>query len=160
MDKLRFAVWRPHTTIILTIGLVLVLVGLFISFTVTAFKPTTDVRLGSGAYSLMLANTDASRTQGLSDVNKLSPNGGLLMAFDTDDTHGIWMKDMHMPLDIVWLDSNKKVVYIVKNAPPEVPVKTVYQPKSPARYVIELSAGSVDKAGIKVGDTAQFNIEV
>ena len=136
------------------------LIGLFISFTVTAFKPTTEVKLGSGIYSLWLADTDATRVQGLSDVEKLDLNGGLLMDYGYDDTHGIWMKDMYMSLDIIWLDSDKKIIYIVKNAPPEVPVKTVYKPQSPARYVIELPAGSVDKSAIKVGGTAEFTIKV
>jgi len=160
MDKLRLFVWRPSTTIILIVGLVLILVGLVVSFTITTFKPTTQVKIASGVYSLWLADTDTSRAQGLSGVEKLHLNGGLLMAYDVNDTHGIWMKDMNFPLDLVWLDSKKEVVYIVKNAPPENPARTIYTPKNPARYVLELPAGSVQKAGIKTGDTATFNIKV
>jgi uncharacterized membrane protein (UPF0127 family) len=160
MDKLRLLVWRPHTTIILIVGAVLVLVGLFISFTVTNFRPTTEVRLGSGVYALWLADTEPDRVKGLSNVDKIDPNGGLLMAFDSDGTHGIWMKNMNFPLDIIWLDKNEKVIYIVKNAPPEDPVATIYASKSPARYVLELPAGSVQNAGIKTGSVANFNIDV
>jgi uncharacterized membrane protein (UPF0127 family) len=160
MDKLRLFVWRPHTTIILILGLVLILVGLVVSFTLTTFKPTTEVRLGSGAYSLWLADTDPTRIQGLSNVDSLHLNGGLLMAFDSSDTHGVWMKDMNFPIDIIWLDSSKKVVYIVKNAPPEEPATIIYKPKDPARYILELPAGSVKKAGIKTGDVADFTIDV
>lgn len=160
MDKLRLLVWRPSTTIILIIGVVLILIGLVVSFALTTFKPTTQVRLGSGVYSLWLADTNAARVQGLSDIEKLHLNGGLLMAFDSNGTHGIWMKDMNFPLDLLWLDSDKKVVYIVKNAPPEDPARTVYIPKDPALYVLELPAGSVQKAGIKTGDTAAFKIAV
>jgi uncharacterized membrane protein (UPF0127 family) len=159
MDKIRGLVWRPHTTVILTIGVVLILAGIVVSFILTNFKPTTAVRLGSGAYSLWLADTDASRIQGLSGVEKLGPNGGLLMAYDTNGTHSIWMKDMKFPLDIVWLSEDKKVVYTVKNAPPQVGTLTIYQPKDQARYILELPAGSVDKAGIKTGDTAAFNLK-
>ena len=160
MDKLRLLVWRRSTTIILITGVVLILVGLVVAFALTTFKPTTQVRVGSAAFSLWLADTDASRIQGLSGVEKLHLNGGLLMVYDTNDTHGIWMKDMNFPLDIVWLDSNKEVVYIVKNAPPENPVKTIYAPKDAAKYILELPAGSVKKSGIKTGDTATFNIGV
>lgn len=160
MDKLRLLVWRPHTTIILTVGMVLILVGLFISFTVTAFKPTTEVRLGTGVYALWLATTNADRTQGLSDVKSIDPNGGLLMDFGQDGQHGIWMKNMNFPLDIIWLDKFQHVIYIVKNAPPENPASTVFAPKDPARYVIELPAGSVSQAGIKIGDTATFDLDV
>ncbi|MFZ1301141.1 MAG: DUF192 domain-containing protein [Candidatus Microsaccharimonas sp.] len=160
MDKLSLIRWRPHTTLILIFGAVSILIGLFISITVTAFRPTTEVRLGSGVYALWVANTDADREKGLSDTDSLDVNGGLLMEFDTDRTHGIWMKDMNFPLDIIWLDKNQKIIYIVKNAPPEVPVSTIYRPKEAARYVIELPAGSVQGAGIKTGQIAEFNLEV
>jgi len=160
MDKLRLLVWRPSTTIILIAGVVLILVGLVVSFTITTFRPTTQVHLGSGVYSLWLADTNATRVQGLSDVDTLHMNGGLLIAFDSNNTHGIWMKDMNFSLDLIWLNSDKKVVYIVKNAPPENPARTVYTPKDPALYVLELPAGSVQKAGIKTGDTASFKVAV
>ena len=160
MDRHRLFVWRRHTTIILSIGVVLILVGLVASFVASHFKPTTEVRLGSGVFGLDKADTEATRTQGLSGVKKLGPNEGMLFVFDTNDTHGIWMKDMNIPLDIIWLNESKKVVYIVKNAPPEDVVKTIYSPKDAARYVIELSAGSVQKAGIKTGDTANFKLDV
>lgn len=160
MDKLRLLVWRPSTTIILIIGVVLILVGLIASFAVTHFKPTTQVHIGSGVYSLWLADTDTTRFQGLSDVDKLYSNGGLLMKFDSNDTHGIWMKDMNFPLDLVWLSNAKEVIYIVKNAPPERTTRTVYAPKVPALYVLELPAGSVQKAGIKTGDIAVFKLDV
>lgn len=152
--------WRPHTTIILTIGLVLILVGLFVSFTVTTFKPTTQVQVGSGVYNLWLAQTDPDLIKGLSGVEKLTLNGGLLMDFGFDGYHGIWMKDMNFSLDLLWLDKNEKIVYIVKNAFPEEPVETVYSPKSPARYVLELPAGSVDKAGVKTGMSATIHKDV
>ena len=160
MDKLRLFTWRRSTTVTLTIGVVLIMVALVASFVTANFKPTTQVRLGSGVYSLQLADTVTARFQGLSDVEKIQLNGGLLMVFDSNDMHGIWMKDMKFPLDLVWLDSSKKVVYIVKNAPPETPSKTVYVPKDPALYVLELPAGSVQKAGIKTGDTAEFKLAV
>lgn len=160
MDKLRLLVWRPHTTVILISGLVLILVSLVVAFIINNFKPTTEVRLGTGDYALWLANTEADRVKGLSGVQSLAPNGGLLMEFDSSDTHGIWMKDMNFPLDIVWLDAHQKVVYIVMNAPPEDPASTVYAPKDPALYVLELPAGSVKAAGIKTGDTADFKLDV
>lgn len=152
--------WRPFTTIILIIGFILVVIGLVISFIITTFRPTTDVRLGSGVYSLWVADTELERVQGLSGVKSLSPNGGLLMDFGTDAKHGIWMKDMNFPLDVIWLDKTQKVVYIVMNAPIENPVQTIYQPKDDARYVIELPAGSVKKAGIKIDSIASFTIDV
>lgn len=156
MNKPSF-IWRPRTTVVLFAGLATLLmysVGLYI---VTNFQPTTEFRVASGVYHLQVADDEAKRLQGLSGVEKLAANGGLLMKFDSDDKWGIWMKDMKMPIDIVWLDRGKRVVYIVKNAQPDLSTNTVFTPKTNARYVVELPMGSVDKAGIKNGHIAEFD---
>lgn len=135
----------------------MLLIGIVIAYSVTTFKPTTRVHIGSGVYDLWIADSETERTQGLSGVKKMSPSGGLLMKFDSDSQWGIWMKDMEIHLDIVWLDADKKVVYIVKNASPATSTDVTYRPKEGARYVIELSAGSVDKSAIRKGVVAEFD---
>jgi len=160
MDKLRLFVWRRSTTIILIVGVVLILVASVAAFVTANFRPTVQVHLGSGVYSLWLADTDIDRAQGLSGIEQLNLNGGLLMAFDSSDAHAIWMKDMNFSLDLLWLNDKKEVVYIVKNAPPEDPAVTIFTLKDPALYILELPAGSVEKAGIKTGDIATFKLDV
>lgn len=158
MNRPSLISWRPATTYMLIAGLVVLLLGMAIAYMVSATRPTTSLKIAGGNYSLWIANTESSRVQGLSGVERLDPNGGLLMDFETDGTWGIWMKDMKVPLDIIWLDANKKVVYIVKNASPELSTNTTFVPKKPARYVIELPAGSVDKAAINETSIATFDI--
>jgi len=157
MNKPSFLKWRPATTVILIVGIVSLLLYSVAAYAATHFKPTVEVRMGSGVYHLWLADTEANRDQGLSGVESLSPNGGLLMKFDSDNTWGIWMKDMKIPLDIVWLDANKKVVYIVKNASPDLSTDRIFTPKTSARYVIELPAGTVENAAIKTNTEATFD---
>jgi len=48
------------------------------------------------------------------------------------------MKDMKVPIDIVWLDSNKRVVHIVKESSPDDSTSITFTPLSQAKYVIEL----------------------
>lgn len=157
MERLSTRIWRPKTTYILIGGLVLLLIALVASYIVSNFKPTTDFRVGSGVYHLWIADNEARRIQGLSGVEKLAPYEGLLMKFDDDGLWGIWMKDMHVPLDILWIDKDKTVVHIVKNADPKLSTDTVFTPKRPARYVVELPAGSVDKAAIQIGGVVLFD---
>lgn len=149
--------WRPMTTVILIVGLVSLLVYSVAAYAISNFQPTVEVKIGGGVYHLRVADTESDRVQGLSGVEKLEPNGGLLMKYDADGMWGIWMKDMKIPLDIIWLDKDKKVVYIVKNASADLSTDVVFTPKSAARYVLELPAGSVDKAAIKSGVTAEFD---
>jgi len=157
MNKPSIVLWRPRTTVILTCSLVALLIYSAVAYMVTTFQPTVEVRLGSGVYHLRVADDQAELTQGLSGVESLKADGGLLMKFASDDTWRIWMKDMQVPLDIVWLNSSKQVVYIVKNAQPELSTDTIFVPKEPARYVVELPAGSVKNAGIRTGSVASFD---
>lgn len=154
------SIWRPHTTGIVIIGLVLILVALVASYVAANFQPKTEVRLGSsGVYNVRLADTAESRAQGLSGIQKLGANEGLLMVFEKDGQHGIWMKDMMIPIDIVWMNNEKKVIYIVTDAAPELGDTKEFKPTAAARYVLELPAGSAKKASIKIGDTATFEIQ-
>lgn len=120
------------------------------------FAPKVEMKLGTGIFTMRVAADDVARERGLSGVESLKPNEGLLMAFNSDDTWTIWMKDMNIPIDIIWLDSDKKVVHIVKNVSPDGGEETVYEPKQAARYVVELPAGTVDNYVIKVNQVAEF----
>ncbi len=151
--------WRPRTTGILIGGLVVIILAVAVSFIVTNFQPRVDVLLGSGDFSARLATDDTSRETGLGGVTTLNPNDALLMAFPTDDTWGIWMKDMKVPIDILWLNSNKEVIYIVTNASPDLGTNKVFKPTTKARYVLEIPAGAAAQDGIKVGASAQFSID-
>jgi len=153
------SIWRPHTTGIVVGGLVLILVALVASYIAINFQPTTQVRLGSSVFNVRLATTEPAREQGLSGVEKLARNAGLLMVYEKAGAHGIWMKDMKIPIDIIWMNSDKKVVYIVTDASPELGESKTFIPSSSAKYVLEIPAGSVKKSAIKIGDTAVFAVE-
>ena len=137
----------------------MVIIAVAVSFIVTNFQPRTDVQIGSGDFSALVATDDVSRQAGLGGITKLNPNDGLLMAFPSDDTWQIWMKNMKVPIDIVWLNSNKEVIYIVTNASPDLGTSKVFKPLDKARYVLEIPAGAAAQDGIKVGASAQFTID-
>lgn len=151
-------IWRRHTTVLLVIGTMLVIIAAAIGFMVNNFSPRNEVRLGANVYSVRLAVTDAEKQRGLSGTESLASNEGMLFDFETPGYWGIWMKDMLIPIDIVWLDEEKMVVTIVKNAPPELGEDETYRPTEPARYVLELPAGATSRDGIKIGDVAQFEV--
>jgi uncharacterized protein len=63
----------------------------------------------------------------------------------------IHMFFMRIPLDVIFADKNKKVVDVVTLDP-----WTTYTPRAPARYVIELDKGSLEKSGTEIGDHLEF----
>lgn len=68
-------------------------------------------------------------------------------------------RDMNIPLDILWLDKNREIIGIKQNVAPELGESKVFTPAKPARYVLELPAGSVKNSAIKMGDIAEFTLE-
>jgi uncharacterized membrane protein (UPF0127 family) len=139
-------------------GIVLVIVGSFLLFVWPGLAmPETKIFLGDGVFSTDLALTQSARETGLSGKNSLQPDHALLMAFPSEGEWGIWMKDMNFPIDIVWLNKDKKVIYIVLGAQPGD--LKIHYPKSPAKYVVELPAGTVSSKAINTNNTATFDIE-
>lgn len=113
-------------------------------------SPVPDARIGSVSLKLRYATTAAARARGLAGVRYLDPDEGMLFAFATDDTYGFWMKDTLIPLDIVWLDAQGHVVSIAAQVSPAT-YPQVFLPAAPARYVLELPAGSVDRGSVATG---------
>lgn len=111
------------------------------------------VVLNGEAFDVEVVRTDADRRAGLSGHAPLEAHEGMLFVFDKADLYGFWMKDMTFPIDILWLDENKQVVHIVSNAAPDS-YPAVFTPKRPSRYVLEVSAGTVERLGVNIGDTA------
>lgn len=120
-------------------------------------RPETDLWLGDGIFRITIASTQTAREQGLSGKSEIGTDHALLMVFPSEDQWGIWMKDMNFPIDIVWLNKVKKVVYVVKSAPFSNQT-TIYKPKTPASYVVELPSGTTTGKSINVNDTAVFQL--
>lgn len=102
-----------------------------------------------------LATTPEQRSQGLSGRHSLREDEGLLFVFDKPGQYGFWMKEMNFPIDIIWLDESKRIIYIKKDARPEL-YPEVYGPTTDAKYVLEVVAGFSDKHNVKEGDRAEF----
>jgi len=124
----------------------------------SANHPKVSIKLGDGIFVARVADTDSSRKKGLSGVAHLGANEGLLMVFDDEDTWDIWMKDMKVPLDIIWLDGGGEVVHRVKNAPIDDGEPRIFSPNRPARYVLEVPAGTIDSRSINIGSQADFDL--
>lgn len=142
----------------LIVGGVLLLVGLAAYYLLLPkLQPHTTVHVGDGVFTTRVAKTQDEREKGLGGTRSLGDDQAMLLVYDSDGKWPIWMKDMNYPLDIVWLDKDKKVVYIVKNAPPESYPYEQFTPKEEARYVLEFAASTVGKKKIDIGSVASFD---
>ena len=143
--------------------ILIVVVSCFLVLLVTALSfglqrnTFIPLQLHGKQFQMSLADSDKERERGLSETSELKPNRGMLFVFEENGFWGIWMKDMRYPIDILWLNERKEVVYIEENIAPDT-YPRVFAPRVPARYVIELRAGSVHEHGISEGDKATFRL--
>jgi len=101
-----------------------------------------------------LALDDAEREQGLMYRKSMDDNKGMLFIFDTDELQSFWMKNTIMPLDIMFVNSDFKIVKIHKNTTPFS--ENSLPSDKPSKYVVEVAAGFSDRFGIKEGDKILF----
>jgi uncharacterized membrane protein (UPF0127 family) len=133
-----------------------VLFSLLVILTRMNFQPAfKSLKVNVHAYSLEVADTPAARQLGLGKRASLPENRGMLFVFQRSANECFWMKDMRFPLDMIWLDANKKVVHIETNVSPAT-YPNIFCPGEPAKYVIELNAGQTNSSGIHNGETLNF----
>ena len=105
---------------------------------------------------------DEDRAMGLMFRPSLPLDHGMLFLFEQPDFHGIWMKNCKFPIDILWLDEDKKVVHLGEAVPPctakEDKNCPVYYPLQRASYVVELNAGQAKHEKALVGSTIKFTL--
>jgi uncharacterized membrane protein (UPF0127 family) len=107
-----------------------------------------------------VAISDEERQLGLMFREKLNHDQGMIFVFKDEDFHFIWMKNMKISIDILWLDKEKRIVHIERNAPPcKKPPCASYSSKIPAMYVLEIKAGMSDKNQLKLYDRLEFILE-
>lgn len=107
--------------------------------------------VGDATLQVEIAQTAEQKITGLSYRPSLAEGRGMLFIFNTDGRHGIWMKDMQFPIDIIWIDAAMKVVHIEKSVAPDT-YPQAFTPPTPARYVLEVPAGYTE-GRIVVRDT-------
>ena len=110
----------------------------------------TEVCVNAACFDVEVAKTDAQRQRGLMFRQHLNKNAGMWFVFGAESIYPFWMKNTWIPLDIIWVNANRRVAHIQKNAVPfsEVPIV----PSAPAKWVLEVVAGTVEQRHIKVGD--------
>ena len=108
-------------------------------------------------FHVEIARTFAERARGLQRRPSLGMEQGMLFIFEESARHGFWMKDTLIPLDMIWMDQDGKVVTVAANVPPcVVEACPSYNPTEKALYVLEINGGLTEEFGIQAGDQAVF----
>lgn len=97
-----------------------------------------------------IVDTPQTRAQGLSGRAEVPTDYGLLFIFPEKGNYGFWMKDMLVPIDILWIADDGTILGIAAEVQPETYPEAFYPPE-PVRYVLETRAGEAQLRGWSVG---------
>lgn len=115
------------------------------------------VCIKENCFDVEIADTLKEREVGLMNRDYLVPEDGMLFIFENEEIHNFWMKNTLIPLDMIWINENKKIIYIEKNAEPcKVEQCELFGPNEKAKYVLEINGGLAEKTGVKTGDEIEF----
>ncbi len=98
-------------------------------------------------YTALTARSENELSLGLSNTKYLKQDEVMIFIFEKPDYYGFWMKDMFYPIDIVFLDSDMKVISYIDSVEPTSYPETFY-PEKPAKYVIEMNSGERKISGL------------
>lgn len=123
------------------------------------YFPNGTVYLENKTLKVLVADTPHRQYKGLGGRESLGNWDGMWFSFYSRDIHGIVMRDMSFPIDVVWID-NGVIVDLAENLPPEKGKKeeelTPYYTGRLSTNVLELPAGSISELRLKIGDRVGF----
>jgi uncharacterized membrane protein (UPF0127 family) len=117
---------------------------------------------GGREITVEVAESGEERAHGLGDRDALAEDSGMIFAYPIPGRPVFWMKGMRFPLDVVWIDGDKRVVEVAAGIPAEPGVGDSglkrYSPSRPVQYVLELNSGAAARLGIDAGDQLDFDV--
>ncbi|MFC1742757.1 DUF192 domain-containing protein [Candidatus Riflebacteria bacterium] len=122
---------------------------------ISTTEETKKVCFKEFCFKVEIADSQDEWQQGLMFRESLASNAGMLFIFEGEDFYSFHMKNTLIPLDIIWLNKDRKVVYIVENAEPGSLKSLV--PDTKALYVLEINGGKSSQMGLKQNDTFIFS---
>lgn len=110
-----------------------------------------SIEIGDRTYKVREAKTEEEKEKGLQGVTELPEDEGMLFYFNPPEDVSMWMKGTLIPLDIIFINKDKEVVYVGEGIPNSESLITV----SDTAYVLEVNQNS----GVEEGDELDLEDE-
>ena len=108
---------------------------------------------GAHRFNVDVARTPAQQERGLMFVRSLAPNRGMIFPYDPPQQVAFWMKNTLIPLDIIFIGANGRIIRIADAKPLD---ETPLPSGEPAAVVLEIRGGRSAELGIKAGDKVDW----
>lgn len=107
-------------------------------------------------FAVEIASTPSARRQGLQGRENLGEKHGMWFVFDADTQDSFWMKNTPIPLDMIFVDKENIIVDIITDTEPNS--EDLLTSDKPYRYVLEAAAGTCEKFGFDIGNSAELRV--
>jgi len=140
---------------ILLIGLLMAMLG---NVTACQAEPKVTITVKDGrevSFAVEVADTPSKREMGLQYRRDLAADRGMIFLFPAESGQSFWMKNTPLPLDMIFINRERKIVGIIEQTVP-----FSLEPRSvgaPSQFVLEINGGLSKRHGIKAGDTVRFD---
>lgn len=114
--------------------------------------PTARLTMSAHTITVEVAANDAQRATGLMHRFSLGPDSGMLFVFDAPSRRSFWMRNVHFPLSIAFIDANGTIVNIEDMAPHDE--RSTWS-AAPVLYALEMRKGWFAQKGIAAGTRVQ-----
>lgn len=130
---------------------------------------TVTIRIAGEPFTMDVSADDASRIRGLAGVTEIQPDGGMIFIFPDSQVRSFLMRDCLIDIDVMFLDPQGRVT-AVHTMPVEPPRRAdepgpayerrlpLYPSGYPARFAIELRAGTLDRLGVEVNSRIPLDL--
>lgn len=105
-------------------------------------------------FRVEVAVTPEEHARGLMYRSRLADDAGMIFVFEEPSIQRFWMKNTLIPLDMIFIGKDRKIVGVVENAAPET--ETERMVGAPSQYVLEIGGGLSAKLGIHRGEPVEF----
>jgi len=122
------------------------------------YNNLNEVCFEENCFVVEIVDSVEERQQGLMFRESLDRDKGMLFIFEQSGVYAFWMKNTLIPLDIIWINSEKEIVFIAKDAQPceaDEACQSI-NPGKEALYVLEVNAGVTTEINLEVGDKLDF----
>jgi len=117
-----------------------------------------SVAIDTGArrvvFRVEVAVTPEEHARGLMYRSELASDAGMIFVFEQPSVQRFWMKNTLIPLDMIFIGKDRKIVGVVEDAVPET--ETERMVGAPSQYVLEIGGGLSARLGIKRGEPVEF----
>jgi hypothetical protein len=108
---------------------------------------------GHHPFRVEIAATPGQQARGLMYRQEMAADAGMLFLFPDDRVLSFWMKNTLIPLDMLFLAADGRIVHIHPRAEP-LSLTPIRSP-GPARAVLEINGGLSQRLGIRAGDRVE-----